>query len=531
LLALAFGPAAAADEVSPSPRVATRLNVRAKPAAGSPVVGALRPGEKAALVATRAGWHEVRLAGGATGFVSADWVEVLAAPAPPAPPASFAIPVEPLDTSARDDRPGAFSRFFRRLLGRGAPVELVIAQPALEGSIYRHVDPELPVAGYARALGVGRSWDVVLVLDSSTSTNEHAGADVNGDGRAEAGWKGADSIYRAQLSAAASLLHALASLPQNRGGERIRVGVVTCAGEDRHRLSEQDADLDVNLETVRWLAHRDARVEVPLTHDYAAVERGLGELWGRTPIGMTDVAAGIARAVIELTGDTLRGAESEPRADAEKVILFLSDGKPMLPHDKEKAEQAASYAGKLASEYGIRINAFALGKDVVSRRRDNVWIRRMAQRSGGRLVALDRPGEIVEALRDTPLSLVDRVRVRNVTLGHESPRIATGIDGSFYAEVPLEEGENEIEVEALLDDGGAGSQSFRIAYVKGAPTRELEEQLASLRAENAALAERVRSELAGEIERARAAQERRLELSVPRGAAASGEPARPARKR
>ena len=52
----------------------------------------------------------------------------------------------------------------------------------------------------------------------------------------------------------------------------------------------------------RWLAHRDARVELPLTHDYAAAERRLRQLWSQTPVGMTNVAAGIGRAATERDG-------------------------------------------------------------------------------------------------------------------------------------------------------------------------------------------------------------------------------------
>jgi hypothetical protein len=511
LLGCAIAAPAVAERVTPSERVKSRLNVREQGSGGSRVVGALRPGDEVALLGTEQGWHRVRLPDGKVGFVSAGYTLVLPDPEPEVEE----VPTPPVSLSAATPRPGAFARmgaFFRRLFGRGAAVDLVIAEPAAERSVYRHTDPNLPVAGFARARGAGRDYDVILVLDSSTSTNEFAGTDVDLDGEAEDEWKSDDSIYRAQISAATSFIRTLAVLPGNRGGERIRVGIVTCAGDDRFRLVPGDERLDINLETIRWLAHRDADVKLPLTHDYEAAEQRLQELWSEDPAGMTNVAAGIGRAVIELTGDSLRWARSEPR-EAEKLILFLSDGKPRLPYDKEKAERAASYAGRLASAYGIRINAFELGENVVSRS-ENVWLRRMALRTGGRHVGLHQPGEIVVALQTTPLSLVDRVKVRNRTTGAESPRIATGIDGSFYAEILLEEGDNLIQVEALLDDGDADSESFHIAYVKGVPTAQLEEELESVRAENQALLERIRGDLAGEIERARDAQQRRLELTV-----------------
>ena len=500
---------APADRVTPSERVKSRLNVRDAAAAGSRVVGAMRPGDEGELIVTETGWHRVRLGDGTEGFVSAAFTEVLADPEPEE------IPAPPVSLSAATRRPGGFSglgRFFRRLFG-GGRVDLVIAEPAAATNVYRHLDPNLPVSGYARTRGLGRSYDVMLVLDTSTSTNEYAETDVDRDGSGEDVWKGDDSIYRAQLSAALSFVRTLAALPGNRAGERIRIGIVTCAGDDSLRLAPGDEDLDINLETIRWLAHRDARVELPLSHDYEAAEQRLRELWSEQPSGMTNVAAGIGRAVIELTGDSLRWAKSEPRPDAERVILFMSDGKPRLPYDKNKAERAAAYAGKLASEYGIRINAFELGENVVSRR-ENVWLERMARRTGGRHVGLDRPGEIVVALQSTPLSTVDRVTLSNRTTGDRVPRIVTGIDGSFYAEIPLEEGENLIQVEAHLDDGDAGSESFRVAYVKGVPTPELEEQLEEVRAENAALVERLRGELSEEMDRARRAHQRRLELSI-----------------
>lgn len=499
-----------AELVTPSDQVKSRLNVRAKGVTGSRVVGALRPGDTVTLLATQNGWHQVRLEDGATGFVSAAYTELL----PDAQPAE--IPYEPVTARDVTPRRGAFAGvgdFFRRLFTGAMPVELVIAEPALDGSVYRHTDPNLPVSGYARAEGTGRVYDVILVLDASTSTNEYAETDVDRDGKGEDEWMGNDSIYRAQLTAAVSFVRTIAELPYNHEGQRIRVGIVTCAGEDRFRLAPQDKDLDINLETIRWLSHRDAVVELPLSHDYAAAERRLGELWNQTPVGMTNVAAGIGRAVIELTGDELRWAQSRPREGAEKVILFLSDGKPRLPYDKGKAERAAAYAGRLASEYDIRINAFELGKNIVSRSK-SFWLKRMATRTGGRHVGLERPGEIVGALQTTPLSMVDRVKVRNHTTGAETPRIATAIDGSFYAEIPLEEGANRIHVEALLDDGATRERSFVVAYVPGTPTDELERQLESLRSENGALLERIRGDLLSEMERRRKQQRRELELTV-----------------
>lgn len=508
--------AATADEVTPAARVKSRLNIRAAPKAGSRVVAGLRPGDRALLLASKDGWHRVKLDDDTEGYVAAAFSEVVASPEPEPEPVE--IPLQPIAEEHLTPRPSPFAgvgRFFRRLFGIRGSVDLVIAEPAVERVTYRHTEPEIPVSGFARVEGSSRRFDVLLVLDGSTSTNEFAETDVDLDGEAEDAWKGDDSIYKAQLSAAASFVRVLSELPYNRSGQRIRVGLVTCSGDDRHRLSEADDELKITLETIRWLSHRDSRLEMPLTGDYAALEQRLRELWTESPVGMTDVAAGIGRAVIELSGDSLRGAASEAREDAEKIIVYLGDGKPRLPYDKRKAERAAAYAGRLAARYGIRINVFELGENIVSRSKSH-WLRRMARQTGGRHVGLAKPGEIVSALGTTPLGIVDRVEVRNRSTEVSAPRVATAIDGSFYTEIPLVEGANRIQVTATLEDGGRTQESFVVAYLPGTPTEELERQLKELRIENAALIERVRADLAEEMETKRGLQGRELELSVER---------------
>jgi hypothetical protein len=271
----------------------------------------------------------------------------------------------------------------------------------------------------------------------------------------------------------------------------------------------------LTLETIRWLSHRDAKLEMPLTGDYAVIDHRLHELWNETPVGMTNVAAGIGRAVIELSGDALRGAESEAREDAEKLLVYLGDGKPRLPYDKHKAEMAALYAGDLAARYDIRVDVFELGYNVVSRKKSR-WLERMARGTGGRHTGVARPGDVVSALTTTRLSLVERVDVRNLTTGVDSPEVVTAIDGSFYTEIPLIEGSNRIRVDAVLDGGRRTSEEFVVAYLPGAPTAELARQLKELRLENAALIAQTRAGLASEMDAARRAQRRELEISVDR---------------
>jgi hypothetical protein len=496
---LPFPLAAVADVVVPSERVESRVVVREQSTRESRDVGSLRPGERAAWLGKLGPWHLVRLEDGTRGYVSASWTRVITEP-----PVSSAPPPEALAGTAKPDpsKPPFWKTLWRRLFGPTPEVELVIKEPQSGRTVYRHVDPNLPVSGYATTTGSEGHFDVILAIDNSTSTNEFSQTDVDGDATPENDWKGNDSIFQAQIEAARNLIRTLASLPGNQVGQRIHLGVVTFSGDDHYHLRPQDATFDPSPGAIYVLARRDAELRVPLTSDYAAVEVVLDDLSRTEPAGMTNFAAGIGRATIELAGMEDWGAQSRPRHGAQKLILFLSDGEPRLPYEGEKAELAAVEAAKLAARSNIRINTFALGKNLVTRV-VNTSVKKMAARTNGRSVALESPGDIVSILYATSFSFVDRVKLINRTTDRETDYIATGIDGSFYGEIPLEEGVNEIEVVALLQDDREASETFFIEYEKGRPTRELSEQLKRVRRENESLIEKIKDSLAREIEQAR----------------------------
>jgi hypothetical protein len=167
----------------------------------------------------------------------------------------------------------------------------------------------------------------------------------------------------------------------------------------------------------------------------------------------------------------------------------------------------------MAARAGIVVNGFAIGYDAVARS-ENDALERMARRSGGRYVALEKPGDVVPALESTSLSSVERVELANRTAGRGSRAVASGIDGSFYGEVPLDEGENEIEVAAVLSDGSRGARTLRVFYQRGRPLAELELELERIRRENEVLVERIRTRLALEVQAARRRQRKSLDVEV-----------------
>src|SRR5688572_4390182 len=74
-LALAF--AAYADVVVAADDVTSRVIVRASASGQSQPIWSLRPGEQLALIGSVPNWHEVRLASGASGYVSKRWTRVV----------------------------------------------------------------------------------------------------------------------------------------------------------------------------------------------------------------------------------------------------------------------------------------------------------------------------------------------------------------------------------------------------------------------------------------------------------------------
>jgi predicted nucleic acid-binding protein len=502
-LILVLGPAlAAADAVVPSERVRNRVIVRDAPSRTGRDVGSLRPGQRADYLGAASGWRRVRLADGTVGFVSEPWTLVAVDGSEGSKPA----------------RGGAGPSFWSRLGGalglRSAPpdVDFVIRDPDLgPDATYRNTDPGLPVSGFAKLVGASHLHDIVIAIDVSGSTNEFAEADVDGDGRLEDSWKGRDSIFRAQLAAAHNLVGSVERMPHNEGGQRIRVGLVTYSGAQRFDGASEDVDLEISSARILRLAARDAELALPLTGDYGAARRALARLARLSPEGMTDVAAGIGRAIVELEGLTDQGARSRSRPKAQKVILLLTDGKPSLPYDRPTARRAASYAGDMARARGVRINAFAIGAHAVKRSpRDAV--RRMARNSGGRYVALAKPADVVSVLQSTSFSIVERVEIANRTTGHETRHLATGIDGSFYGEIQLAEGENEIEVAAVLTDDREARETFTVEFVRGRPTAELTQQLTRIRTQNEALIERIKDDLAREMAEARRRQRKNVQV-------------------
>lgn len=352
---------------------------------------------------------------------------------------------------------------------RGAgQVAVLIEEPApgtvLEGQLH-----QARVSGSASANGVGGdSYDVVIVIDVSESTLKASGSDIDRDGvigldpanellppgaypPEVASTDPQDTVLHAEVLAARTLLAGL-------DPRRVRVGLISFAGEvdpttgKRKRMDQQDA----------WL-------EVPLTHDYGQVQRGLSAVLARGAHGATNFAAALRLAVAELAD---LGGRSEPRAGAKRVVLFLTDGMPTLPIGHGNTSdpgdvEAAVRAADLAHKAGITVNTYALGTLALRYPRAATEI---ARRTLGTYSPVQRPGDVGAILQGTTFANVEDVVFSNLTTGELSTDVRLAPDGTFAGYVPVQEGHNRVRVSALASDGSSGAVEFDLEFRKGGRT-------------------------------------------------------------
>jgi hypothetical protein len=306
------------------------------------------------------------------------------------------------------------------------------------------------------------SFEVIVVLDVSGSTEYPSGIDVDGDGVLgetqrspvsnlpdTANTDPDDSVLAAEISAAKALLDGL-------DPARVHVGVISFSGEvdpmSGRRLGRGD----------------DALLEQALTPDYTAVRRSLDAVLLRGPNGGTNMEAGVKLALRELAA--LPGAVSRPRPQAKKIILFLTDGKPSLPFGLANVEDkedmlAAIDAAQLAKVAGVMMNVYGLGPSAIDY---PVAATEMAKATGGLYTPVRRPGDIVALLSGVSFANIEDVVAVNLTLMEwAGPNdILLAPDGSFQGFVPVRPGLNRIRVSALASDGSRGATEFDLNFAQ-----------------------------------------------------------------
>ena len=431
-----------------------------------------------------------------------------------------------------DDRaPGRQGPLIPGPEGGATRVHVEIDVPS-NGSVVGEAPCGLYVAGRALALqGDLRQFDVMIVIDTSRSTIDPTGADINGNGVVGKPYLGrmgsifdvgstdpGDSILAAEVAAARQVVRGL-------DPRTTRLGLVTFAGEPPGNsggiFGGRPPMPAVTLE--------------PLTSDYSRIERALDFVLAHEPEGSTHMAAGVDQATIELLG--LRGGQSRANANSEKLVLFFTDGQPTLPYGpgfEADNVRAVLRAASRAARAEIRIHSFAIGPDALD---GPVATVEMASRTDGYFTPVRHPGDLVEVVEEVSFANLETVTLRSLTKKEEAAFFRSTADGSWAGLLKLDPGKNLIEVLARANDGTQATRTLEVLMEPGAPTPAVPEELAAQRnwlleeclrevkrvrlSAEQERAEQVRKDLLVEIDRERAKarqradeQRKRLELGV-----------------
>lgn len=398
-----------------------------------------------------------------------------------------------------------------------------------------HPEPESVIGDAAGAFIAGRAvalsgdvkrFDVVIVLDTSGSTAEPTGVDVDGNGVVGTPRLGAlggllalgstdpgDSILAAEVAAAQRLLSGL-------DPRSTRVAVVTFAGEP----TDAQPGFFGHSPAIR----QAAITMEPLTSDYERVKRALDRVRQRGPRGMTHMAAGVDQATVELLG--LSGAVSKSDPGSDKVMLFFTDGEPTLPYQGFESDnvRAVLRAAQRAQRAGIRIHSFAIGPAALAGPISTV---EMASITDGEFTPVRHPGLLVHVVSGVSFANIQGIEVHNETTGEDAYEVRSHADGSWDSLVPLTPGKNLIRVLARASDGSEAAESVVLHYAPGVEGPFLPRELVTKRNEllEARLVEIRRGRI--EVERKAAEQTRReLALEIERERAQAAERAERQRK-
>ncbi len=365
-----------------------------------------------------------------------------------------------------------------RALGRDADASKLLSNNG-DDETQIHLDIEYPAAGSTvteaicgvfvsgRAIamrGDVRRFDVIMVIDTSRSTIDPTGTDINGNGKVgepRLGRLGAlfgsgstdpgDSILAAEVAAARQLMRGL-------DPRTTRLGLVVFAGDPGGGgWSRKHARPAYTLEA--------------LTRDYVRVERSLDYLLASEPEGSTHMAAGVDQATIELLG--LRGASSDPDPESEKVVFFFTDGQPTLPYGPDAEAdnvRAVLRAANRANRGSIRIHSFAIGPDALD---GPIAPVEMASRTDGFFTPVRHPGDLVDIVEEVSFANIQQVTLWSETTGQSANPFRVTADGTWAGLVKMHDGRNDLRVKAISDDGTEIERSFSLDFVADAPSSDL----------------------------------------------------------
>jgi hypothetical protein len=334
-------------------------------------------------------------------------------------------------------------------------VQITVDTPE-EGALVGDLNGMAFIAGRALARnGILQNFDVMFAIDGSESTSNPSQADVNGDGVVEDGsCVGAPrglGIFRAMMGACplspdsilAVELLAVRTLLQRLDPRKSQVGIVAFGGDGNPKTA-------------------DAFERAPLTANYPELLRVLKQIEEMGPSGQTNMQSGLLMAALELIGSQ-PAFTSDPRKNAQMIVLFLSDGLPTLPvlrsiqRNRRLAIDAAARAGKSK----IRVDTYGIGQEALSQPETLVDMARVTQ---GVFTPILQARDLQQIFEQVDFSDIDVLRIVNRTTLQEARFVARSADGGFSALLEMVPGDNSIEIYARASDGSEGTRQLQLRF-------------------------------------------------------------------
>lgn len=328
--------------------------------------------------------------------------------------------------------------------------------------------------------------DMALVLDTSGSTANPSGVDVDGDGivgvqemmltpggaiEIPGSTDPDDSVLAAEVVASEKLLDQL-------DPSRTKLSIITFAGDIKTR---RGINTEIKLQSIPETP--DAFVELPLSNDFSKAREVLKDIKSRKPDGGTNMAAGLRKAIEELAG--LNKKDETYDRERRKIILFLTDGMATFPvgspnvTDEEDMALAIS-AAKIGSIIDIHVNTYGIGPYALL---SPFILAEIARVTNGFFTPVSNPGDIIAVLPRTNLLDIDSVQVKNVTLGKPSVSLTLGKDGYFLALVPVATGANTIEATAFTTDNAMDKDAITLHIKVDKEEKDLQLEMVKKRME------------------------------------------------
>ena len=293
----------------------------------------------------------------------------------------------------------------------------------------------------------GGGLDLVLLLDTSDSTDEAAFENAPADRPAQRGarsllarlftWLGYSRSDPARPTILSEELRAARAILADLDPHTSRVGIVLLAGESG---STPGAPVTA----------------LPLASDFARARALFDWFELQGPGGQAQWSAALRRSLALLVGVDGENTPAQVPDLRRRALLVLSDAR-LAPVERSGPELEAVL--DQARRADVRVDALVFGEEAA---RGAPLLQQLAHRTGGSARGVLQAADVLEAASAFDHARVARLEVWNDTLAEPAAALHRRADGSFGSLVRLAPGENQISVVARGWNGLESRREIRV---------------------------------------------------------------------